>query len=297
MDNENRNLKAYITYLREIKQFSPHTLRAYNQDLCQFFHFFHDKKIPLDRLGIREYIAALYEKSKNPATLARKIYAVKSYFAYLLEGGSIQRNPFDGISAPKIPKHIPHILTERDMLRFLDALPERTWLELRNKAIFEFLYATGLRVSELANLKLADLNTSDRLARVLGKGRKERIVPFNETARDTLLRYRQETDQRFAPAQAREHVFLNARGGPITSRSIERILRQMFSQLMDSHQSVYPHLFRHSFASHLLQRGANLRVIQELLGHTSLSTTEKYTSLDYSHLLDTYKKFHPRSQT
>ena len=187
---------------------------------------------------------------------------------------------------------MPHILTEKEIIFFLDSLPEKDFLELRNKAMFELLYATGLRISELTGLTMKDMNFPEGLLRVLGKGRKERVVPFNDQARQMVLRYRQAAKQKFKVEK--EYVFLNTRGERISDRSVERILQKLYKDIIHTDKRVYPHLIRHSFATHLLQRGANLRVIQELLGHSNLSTTEKYTSLNYGDLLRVYKKFHPR---
>ncbi len=175
---------------------------------------------------------------------------------------------------------------------FLNRLPTETFIHKRNRAVFEMLYATGLRVSELVGLKRIDINFDECLLRVLGKGKKERIVPFHQKSRHVLLEYLQEA--RFKFLKENEYIFLNARGNHITTRAIEMIVRDVYRDLMASDKHVYPHLFRHSFATHLLQRGANLRIIQELLGHSSLATTEKYTSLNYEDLLHVYSQFHPR---
>jgi integrase/recombinase XerC len=212
----------------------------------------------------------------------------------LVKSGSLAHNPLDGISTPKQDRRIPHILSEGEMQEFLDALPEENFLELRNKALFEFLYATGLRVSELTGLRSGDIRFPERLVRVMGKGKKERIVPFHDQAAAVMQRYLQRRRAEFPAAQ--DLVFVNFRGGSLTPRSVERILKAVYQRLAHSPQHVHPHLLRHSFATHLLQRGANLRAIQELLGHSSLATTEKYTNLNLSDLLQTYKKFHPRDR-
>jgi integrase/recombinase XerC len=180
------------------------------------------------------------------------------------------------------------------MARFLDALPGQTFLELRNKTIFEFLYATGLRVSELTHIEPADIRLRERLVRVTGKGRKERIVPFHDRAAELLGRYLEQRHLHRPAVTAA--LFVNARGGRLSERSVERILSGLFARQSEGGRRIHPHLFRHSFASHLLQNGANLRVIQDLLGHTSLATTEKYTTLDYGDLLRTYQRFHPRER-
>jgi integrase/recombinase XerC len=293
MDNQSRDLIDYLEYLQHIKKFSPHTVKAYKQDIQQFLDYFQEGKLSVNKENIRDFITEVFLKTKKKTTVARKIYAIKSFYIYLLQKGKIAKNPFDAIGTPKVDKVLPEILTEREMLEFLDRLPEDTFLHLRNKAIFEFLYATGLRISELTGLKLVDINFDEELVRVLGKGKKERIVPFHDYAKEILLKYLAEAKRQFKTSI--EYIFLNSKGKKITDRAVEIILQNTYREIMQSNKNVYPHLFRHSFATHLLQRGANLRIIQELLGHSSLSTTEKYTNLNYGDLLNVYKQFHPRS--
>jgi integrase/recombinase XerC len=292
MDEELGNLEGYLDYLREIKKYSAHTIKAYGIDIRQFGHYFTQKQLPVNKNSIRDFLAFTYAQKKSKATVARKIYAVKSFYGYLVKIGMMKNNPLEGTGTPKLDRKIPPILTENEVLEFLDALPEKNFLQLRNKALFELLYATGLRISELTELKTADIHFGERLLRVMGKGKKERLVPFHEPAAEVLSRYLQclRSELRYGG----ERVFVNARGGALSQRSVERILPQVYRQLSASNRHVYPHLLRHSFATHLLQRGANLRVIQELLGHANLSTTEKYTTLNFGDLLKTYKKFHPR---
>lgn len=292
MDQDSRDLKKYIAYLRDIKKYSPHTVKAYAIDIRQFQAFFAEDRLELTKGNIRSFIAHVFTQSRNKSTVARKIYAIRSFYGYQVKTGALAHNPLEGISSPKQERKIPRILTEGEMQAFLDALPEENFLQLRNKAMFEFLYATGLRISELTGLRSGDIRFPERLVRVLGKGRKERIVPFHEQAAEVMGRYLQRLRREFPAAQ--DLVFVNSRGGSLTPRSVERILQAVYHGLVRSQQHVHPHLLRHSFATHLLQRGANLRVIQELLGHSSLATTEKYTNLNLSDLLQTYKKFHPR---
>ncbi len=292
MDEELRLLERYAGYLADIRRYSPHTVRAYRQDIGQFLAYFRERRLPVERSHVRDFLAHVFLRSRKKATVARKVYAVRSFYAWLVASGLRADNPLEGIATPKLEKRVPQALSEPEMAAFLDALPEEPFLALRNKAAFELLYATGLRVSELAGLNRDDLRPGERLLRVMGKGRKERIVPFHAAAGALLGRYLAERQRRF-PA-AGDAVLVNARGGRLSARSLERILAQTFRQLSSSATRVHPHLFRHSFASHLLQRGANLRVIQELLGHANLATTEKYTALDYSDLLRTYRRFHPR---
>lgn len=293
MDKESRYLKEYIEYLRDIKKFSLNTIKAYKQDIDQFFYYLKENKLEIGRDAIKDFISIIFLRTRNKATVSRKIYAIRSFFSFLMRKGKVEKNPFDLISTPKIDKKIPQVLTEKEMIEFLDSLPQTGFFELRNKACFELMYATGLRVSELTNLKIQDVDFKECLLRVMGKGKKERIVPFNNKAKEILLKYLDEAEIKFKVKN--EFVFLNSRGIKITERSVERIVQKSYKGIMNSNKRVYPHLFRHSFATHLLQRGANLRVIQELLGHENLSTTEKYTTLNYSDLLRVYKKFHPRA--
>jgi len=295
MDQEDRDLKKYIAYLRDIKKFSAHTVKAYTIDIRQFLAYFAANRQELTKGNIRGFIAHVFSRNRNKATVARKIYAIRSFYGFLVKSGARAHNPLDGISTPKQERRIPRILTMGEMQEFLDALPEENFLELRNKALFEFLYATGLRVSELTGLRCNDIRFPERLVRVMGKGKKERIVPFHDQAAAVMDRYLQQRRLEFPAAQ--DLVFVNFRGGSLTPRSVERILKAVYLGVAHSQQHVHPHLLRHSFATHLLQRGANLRAIQELLGHSSLATTEKYTNLNLADLMQTYKKFHPRDHT
>jgi site-specific recombinase XerD len=293
MDQELRNLNEYIAFLRDIKKYSPHTIKAYAGDIRQCLAYFDERRLPLSKSNIRDFLAHIYGRTRNKATVARKIYAIRSFYTHGVSSGRMARNPFEGIGTPKLDKKIPQVLTQAEMQGFLDALPEGNFLQLRNKALFEFLYATGLRISELTGLRSDDIRFAERLVRVMGKGKKERIVPFHDQAGSVMERYLRR--RRAAFPEGHNRVFVNARGGPLSQRSVERILRRVYGELTRSAKHVHPHLLRHSFATHLLQRGANLRVIQELLGHSSLATTEKYTTLNYADLLRTYNQFHPRS--
>ena len=294
MDGTEQYITDYIGYLKNIKKYSPNTLKAYKQDITQFFMYMETEHLSIGRESIRDYISKIFIQSRNKATVARKIYALKSFYGYVKKFGGIDKNPFDGISTPKTDKRIPEILTISEINTFLDRLPDGNFIEKRNKAIFELLYAAGLRISELVNVKMTDIDFNKGLLRVMGKGKKERIVPFNEIAGESLINLNQESKRKFKIVS--DYIFVNNRGTRITIRSVERILKTSFRQVMNSDRPVYPHLFRHSFATHLLQRGANLRIIQELLGHSNLATTEKYTTLDFSDLLKVYRQYHPREQ-
>jgi len=293
MEREVRLLKKYLVFLAETRGLATNTVKAYRQDVEQFIRFFQQNRFPLEKAHIRSFLSVQLRISTSKRTLARKIYALKSFYRYLKANGHIDTDPFQGIGAPKIDKHIPKVLSEKELASFLDALPGGNCWELRDRAMFEFAYATGLRVSELTGVKKIDLALPERLVRVLGKGNKERIVPFTVRARKTLELYLDKLAENGLPCI--DYVFVNRRGGRLSDRSVERILAKSFALITNSRKKIHPHLLRHSFATHLLRRGANLRVIQELLGHANLATTEKYTTLDYSDLLDVYERFHPRS--
>ncbi|MCK5220223.1 MAG: tyrosine-type recombinase/integrase [Candidatus Aminicenantes bacterium] len=293
MDKKRADLIVYLEYLSDIKKFSPNTIKAYRQDIDQFLVFFDYSLSDLSRDKIRDFLSSLYITSNNRSTVSRKIYAIRSFFHYLIQQGKAEKNPMDLISIPKAEKKLPEILTEDEMIRFLDQLPGESLSEIRNKALFELFYASGLRLSELTNLRRENINFDERLVRVLGKGNKERIVPFNRKAGEILKEYILLSDKKYKKES--EYIFLNLNGKKISDRGVEKIVKEVFKKIGDSGKNVYPHLFRHSFATHLLQRGVDLRMIQELLGHSNLSTTEKYTTLNYSDLLKSYNKFHPRS--
>ncbi len=293
MDKSRKNLNEYLSYLKDILFFSPNTIRAYGQDIIQFIDYIKENNFKVNKDNIREFMSFIFLKTKNKATVSRKVYAIRSFYDFLLSKGIIDKNPFDGIRTPKVDKKLPQILTEKEMIDFLNNIPADNILNIRNRALFEMLYATGLRVSEIAGLKKNNVDKREKLIRIIGKGKKERIVPFNKTALEALNVYQDEVYKKFG--NTTDYVFLNYKGTKISERSIERILEKLFVEVTNSDKKVFPHLFRHSFASHLLQRGANLRVIQELLGHSNLTTTEKYTSLNYSDLLKVYNKFHPRN--
>ncbi len=287
------DLTEYLEYLSDIKKFSPNTIKAYRQDIDQFLIFFKEENYNLSRDQIRDFLSSLYLTTSNRSTVSRKIYAVRSFFQYLIRQGTTEKNPMDLISVPKSDKKLPEILTEEEMISFLDKLPGESIIEKRNKALFELFYASGLRLSELTDLKIGNINFKERMIRVFGKGNKERIVPFNKKTGLVLQEYLALSNIEYRTRG--EYIFLNFRGKKISARGVEKIVKEVFKKINDSGKNVYPHLFRHSFATHLLQRGVDLRMIQELLGHSNLSTTEKYTTLNYSDLLKSYNKFHPRS--
>jgi integrase/recombinase XerC len=299
------SIPRFLDYLRERKGYSSHTVRGYRVDLDDFSAFLapitgspDDKGPPLsavDARVIRSYMGSLYGQV-NRATMARRLSAVRSFFRFLEREGVIGHNPAEGITAPKQEKHIPPHLPVDDVFRLLDAPDTDRPLGLRDKAILEVLYSCGVRVGEAASLDLPGVRFEERLVRVIGKGNKERIVPIGKAALLALAAYLESSaslrrkaghDQRKGP------LFLNFRGGRLTPRSIRRIMKR-YVRACGLEADISTHAMRHSFATHLLDGGADLRSVQELLGHASLSTTQKYTHVSLDRLMEVYDRAHPR---
>jgi integrase/recombinase XerC len=293
-------IRAFIAFLRAEQRASPETLRNYASDLQQLHKFLLSRRLmpsPVDAGSIssddvRAYLQWLDQKGGKPASLARKLAAVRSFYRYLTRRGGVTRNPVEGMRTPKQPKLLPRVLTKDDADALMAFPAEQTIGSLRDRALLETLYSTGARVSELVGLDVVDVRESEGLVRLQGKGRKERIVPIGEVALDAIRRYRFRlpVPSSGVPPQA---LFCNQRGGRLTSRSVARIVARYSSRLAGG--AVSPHTLRHSFATHLLDEGADLRSIQEMLGHASLSTTQRYTHVATDQLLAVYDRAHPRA--
>ena len=297
-------IAQYADHLRQERNFSPHTLRNYLSDLTQFHAFLCERELCLngDRVEvnkidvhvIRSYLAAL-AKDRKKSSIGRKLAALRKFFRYLAAAAKIDRDPLLPIHSPKQEKPLPPFLTVDDVFQLLGAIQIKTGLDVRDRAVLEVFYSTGIRVSELVGLNWADVDFQLGIVRVVGKGSKERIVPIGEIAMQTLQSYGQEQRTRWrSPCKGETAVFLNNRGGRITTRSVARIVEKHL-KLAGIAIKMGPHGLRHSFATHLLNSGADLRVIQELLGHASLSTTQKYTHLNLDALTAVYDKAHPRA--
>ena len=290
--------QEFLNWLQNEKGSSAHTIRAYQEDLAQFGEYLKAQRIPLEQLeyhDLRYYMASLQQKQQlKKTTLSRKTSTLKSFCKFLHREGMLEHNPADLLSTPKKEKRLPTVINEVDMTAFLDDfLAGEEPLQLRNKAIFELLYSSGLRVSELVQLDVENVQKQKGMLRILGKGSKERIVPVGERAQFAIAYYLEHG----RPLLVKEEVqalFLNRQGKRLTTRGVEYILEQYVKQGALKYK-VTPHAFRYSFATHLLDNGADLRVIQELLGHESLSTTQIYTEVSASHLQQIYRKAHPRA--
>lgn len=299
-------IRDFMTFLSTERGASPETIRSYRSDLRQFHAFLttsHTNRPgsvrveELDDMDIRRYLAWLDHRRERKSSLARKLATLRSFYRFLLREGRVQHNPAEAVRMPKQVQRLPRVLTKDDanaLMEFPDGARAR---DRRNRAILETLYSTGARVSELVGLNCEDVDLPEGLIRLRGKGKKERIVPIGAVAVDALKEYwhaAQGSDlcpQRWVGLVP---VFQNWRGGRLTVRSVERIVEKYSSRLPGG--SISPHALRHSFATHLLDEGADLRAIQELLGHASLATTQKYTHLAMDHLLAVYDRAHPRAK-
>ncbi len=280
---------------------SAHTVANYRRDLARFDAFLEMRQVTLaavDHVVIRDFLNSLYLENLARSSVARILSTLRTFFRFLIRRRTIERNPAELVSTPRLPRKLPVTLQQTEVQDLLEIPGERTFKTLRDRAILELLYASGLRVSELVGLDDTDVEWTDGLVRVLGKGRKERIVPFGQFAREALDAYRAERSRQGLTRPDDTGglpLFVNVRGGRLTARSIERLVAHYRAHLRPGRR-VTPHTLRHSFATHLLENGADLRSIQELLGHANLGTTQKYTHASVEHLRAEYRKAHPRAK-
>jgi integrase/recombinase XerC len=315
-------IKKFVDYLQYERNASPNTIREYRRDITEFRTFLTppgEATMPLgavDHRVIREYVSWLYDRKLEKSSVARKLAALRTFYKYCVREKFAKQNPARLVSTPKLPKRLPRVLTPGEMNGFLDELAsgrlktprhkrphtpkseahEQLILK-RDRAIFELLYASGVRVSELTGLNLGDMDRKGKMLRVLGKGRKERIVPYGEKAQTAFAAYwpvREELLNRWERETPQEAVFLNSHGGRLMPRAVRTIVKK-YARLGNVNWDLHPHSLRHAFATHLLADGADLRAIQELLGHVSLSTTQRYTQASIQQLMAVYDKSHPHA--
>jgi integrase/recombinase XerC len=315
-------LKAFLEFLRLNRNASAHTVRAYESDLVQFVEFAADQAgvqieqlttSHLNRAAMRAFLAELYRRGQSRATAARKLAAARTFLRYLRREGMIEGDPGGLVATPKRDIRMPAHLSEAEMTRLVTAPTVGDPLGRRDRAILELFYASGVRLSELVGLDVEDVNLSARMVRVLGKGGKQRLIPFNVSTaaairaclkdRELLMREvlagvggqsQRRAGMKLRHQRVEDPLFVNYRGTRLTVRSVDRLVRR-YVAATSTRMGISPHALRHSFATHLLQRGADLRAIQELLGHARLSTTQRYTHVNAAQLLDVYRKAHPRA--
>jgi integrase/recombinase XerC len=301
-------VEQFLEHLRYERNVSAHTLRNYRIDLEQFLQYLSrgekGKKSTtpsieqIDHLTIREWLASLHSAQKQKSSIARKLAALRTFFQFLVREGLLEVNPAKLVSTPRQEKKLPKHLSVEEAVRFIESPDEETDLGKRDRAMLELMYATGVRVAELTTINLSDIDFRNQLIRVTGKRRKQRIVPFGDPAREALRNYLKVREKFLfnAPVSKRDEqaLFLNYQGTRITTRSVGRMVEKYIRQCAGMH-NISPHALRHSFATHLLDSGADLRDIQELLGHARLSTTQVYTHVSMEKLIEVYDKAHPKA--
>lgn len=291
--------RGFLAFLEVEKGYSPATVAAYASDLAQFEVHLARRGRSLAACGAitREdataFLAELHRQRQKKSSMARKLSTLRSFFRYLLRHQFLKKSPLAGLRNPRQEQRQPRALNVDEAVAVMEARTQLTHIDLRDLALAELLYGSGLRVSEALSLTVDDVRTDRGFVRVRGKGNKERLAPLSEAARDRLLDYLPERSA-FGPKDGEAALFLGARGGPLSRREAQRIVARLAAQAGIG-QSVHPHTLRHSFASHLLQAGADLRSVQELLGHSRLSTTERYTHLDLKRIMEVYDKAHPHA--
>jgi integrase/recombinase XerC len=303
-------LEQFFEHLRYERNVSEHTLRNYASDLEQFYNYIAPpdpetgarREVDIkhiDHITIREWLSSLHSAQKKKTSVARKLAALRTFFQFLVREGVVELNPAKLVATPRLEKKLPTHLSVEDAIRFIETPDTETDLGKRDRAILEFLYATGVRVSELTKLDLKDIDFKEKLVRVTGKRRKQRVLPFGDPALHAIINYLT-VRNRFlqnAPVDERDEqaLFLNYQGTRITTRSVGRMVDKYIQICAGIHPDISPHSLRHSFATHLLDSGADLRDIQELLGHARLSTTQIYTHVSMEKLIEVYDKSHPKA--
>ncbi len=297
METLSEQIRDFACYLETERNVSPHTLQAYRSDLAQLLSFVQQEKGAeasageVDHLLLRRYLARLSKLAKK-SSIGRKLAAIRSFFRFLLRRGTISSNPAELIATPKKEQRLPFHLDIDQTTSLMESPDTEQKYALRDRAILELLYSSGLRVSELTGLNVGELDLSGGLVRVMGKGGKERIVPVGRRAAEALQHYLEQRGD-IGPKAA---LFLNTRAGRINRRSVARII-DLHVLRIAAFKRISPHTLRHTFATHMLEGGADLRAIQELLGHASLSTTQKYTHVSIDRLMEVYDKAHPKAHT
>ncbi len=291
-------LKEYLGVLKLEKNLSPNTVVSYKNDITALIRFLEDRKITdpsnVSHRHLTDFFKSLYEMGLSSTSAARYYSSIKGFFKYLYLSNYIKDNPVEKVASPKLNKNLPEVLTVAEVDAILDRPDTRDKLGLRDKAILELFYACGLRVSELINIKISSLSFSEQVIRVTGKGSKERLVPIGRSAIEWIEQYLKRSRTLLEKKMKSEnYLFLNSRGTKLSRMGIWKIVGR-YAEEAGINREVHPHTFRHSFATHLLEGGADLRAVQEMLGHADISTTQIYTHIDRDFIKQVHKQFHPR---
>ena len=292
------DIKKYIIYLKNERNYSKLTVKNYAEDLDKFNMYLNEKHLnylSLDKDQIRDYLKYLDSLKLKNSTISRILSSLRSFYSYLNIQNKIEINPFKLIRNPKKENKLPIFLSYEEFIELLNKIRDDNEFSIRNKLILEMLYATGLRVSELTNIKLDDINYSDKSIRVTGKGDKQRIVYYGDYAKKILEEYLNDSRKELLKGKTSKYLFINKNGDRLTFRGVEYLIEEI-SKYSSIKYKISPHVLRHTFATHLLQEGADLRSVQELLGHSSLATTQIYTHITSEYLRDVYNKSFPRQK-
>ncbi len=294
-----KGIHKFLEYMRAERNASAHTLRAYRNELQRFAEYLGPEIgwKEVDHVFIRGFLGQLHSQGLSKVSVARALASIRSLYKWLAREGIVQQNPAKLVATPKLPKKLPRVPTMEEMNGLLNSeLPETASFPERDRALFELLYGCGLRNSELVGIELADIDEANGVILVRGKGKKQRYVPLEGAAAEALQAYRPERQKLLnATGKSTRRLFINRRGGPLTTRSVGRIVKQI-AVAKGLPPDIHPHTLRHAFGTHMLTEGADLRAIQELLGHERLSTTQKYTQLSMTHVMEVYDRTHPRAK-
>ncbi|MED3688867.1 tyrosine recombinase XerC [Peribacillus butanolivorans] len=300
MINQNKALSSFIEYLQIEKNSSHYTIENYKRDIHEFFLFLNEQGITnvtsVEYFDVRLFLTNLYEKKLSKRTVARKTSCLRSFYKFLLREGDVKDNPFSLASLPKKDQKLPRFLYEEEMNQLFSSLKKDSPIGIRNTALLELLYATGIRVSECCEVKLQDIDLSLGTVLVHGKGKKDRYVPVGRYAQEAIDLYIRTARMEMTSSDAKAHayLFVNFRGDPLTARGVRYILNELIKKSA-AEGSLHPHMLRHSFATHLLNNGADIRTVQELLGHSKISSTQVYTHVTKDQLKKVYNASHPRA--
>lgn len=296
------SVSEFLNYLEKVRHYSPHTILSYRRDLQDFLEFMQEYRgegevelKSIDKLSIRHFLGQMSEKGAKARTLARKLAALKSFFSWGLKQGRLEINPAYSLKSPRISKSLPGVVDEEDSAKLMELENEDSFIRLRDLSIFEILYGCGLRLSELVAANIGDCNFHDGSLKVTGKGNKQRLLPLGKKATQSIRNYLSLREEKFGAYGASDPLILSQRGKRISPRAVQQRVEKNLNRINSNIKKSSPHILRHSFATHLLDHGADLEAVRAMLGHEDLSTTQIYTHVQSEHLKKVYEQAHPRA--